>query len=129
MDIAKLQALMEENPRLPSRRYAEMAAEEGLANDIDGDELRLQEIQKYVRRIARNSKADPQLAIVSFISPNRDGEPEEVYAPAKVCTKIEAQRVLDDYGSRIEGSIKRATQLLDYWNAKPFGYQLTFSWG
>ncbi len=125
MKAEKIQALMSENPRKTSREYAEMAIAQGLADDIDGDELRVREVQKSVRQIASDSKSDPQFAFVSVSK--KDGE--DVYAPAPVCTKVEAQQVLDNYSSKIEGTVRRASQLCDYWNAKPFNYQLRFNWG
>lgn len=126
MNAEKLQSLMTKYPRRTSREYAEMAAKNGLAADIDPQELLVREIQKDVRRIVRESKADD--LCFAFVSvANKDGE--EVYAPVPVCTKSEAQHVLDDYASRIEGSIERAKKLCDYWNGKPFSYQLKFAWG
>jgi hypothetical protein len=125
VNAEKLTELMTKHPRKTSREYAEMAAARGMADDIDADELLVREIQKSIRHLVRDSKSDPELAFVSIAS--KDGE--EVYAPAQVCTKAEAQKVLDNYASRIEGTVKRAMKLRDYWNGKPFSYQLRFNWG
>lgn len=125
IDTVKIQDLMTKHPRMTSREYAELAIKKGLAESIDSDELMVREMQKSVRRIVRESKSEPELAFVSIAS--KDGE--EVYAPAPVCTKSEAQHVLDNYAGLIEGTLQRATKLRDYWNGKPFNYQLKFSWG
>jgi hypothetical protein len=125
----KLLELMRENPRLSSRRYAEMALEQGIVDAVDSKELVLRELQKSVRHAARSSKSDPELAFVSLTADTGDGSKEEVYLPAAACTKAEAQRVLDNYGDRVHGLVTRATAFRDYWNDKPFGYQLKIHWG
>lgn len=126
---AKLMKLMQDHPRLSTRRYAELAVEQGLVEEIDAKELVLREVCKDVRKVARSSKSDPQNAFVSLMIGDEDGETEEVYAPAAAVTKDEAQRVLDDYGQRAEGLVKRAFIFRDYWNGAPFNYQLQFNWG
>lgn len=129
MNSDKLHALMDENPRLTSRQYAELAVKNGLAEDIDPNELMLREVQKDVRRIVRESKSDPEFAFVSVTEDRTGGGAEPVYIPAKACTAKEAQRVLDDYASDVDGLMTRAMRLKDYWNSDPFQYQLTFNIG
>lgn len=128
MDTGKLYSLMESNPRLTSRQYAELAEKTGLADDIDARELRLREIQKEIRRIVRDSKRDPQMAFVSITEQHGDSV-DDIYVPAKACTAKEAQRVLDDYATDIDGTYRRAMAFRDYWNGTPFNYQLQFNWG
>jgi hypothetical protein len=125
----QLRELMESHPRLGSREYAELAIEHGIAAQLDANELLLREMQKEVRRIVRETKSDPQLAFVSISEACDDGTVKEVYLPAQVCTKTEAQRVIDKGIARIEGESRNLKSLVEMWNGPGFGYQLSLPWG